>query len=163
MKTQRSLRSRISQQSCVQSIFASVAGVLLSGCASSPDELSATYVSPYKYKSYDCDQIIMEMDYVSKKTTALYYSLDKKADNDSAQMGLGLVLFWPALFFLEGGDGPEAAEYSNLKGEFDALRATAVQKKCGSENLPESPEEIIRKKAEQEKQKQSEQSAKTFL
>jgi hypothetical protein len=45
-------------------------------------------------------------------------------------MAVGLVLFWPALFFLEGGDGPEAAEYACLKGEVDALEQVAIQKKC---------------------------------
>jgi len=45
-------------------------------------------------------------------------------------MGIGLVLFWPALFFLEGGDGPEAAEYTRLRGEVDAMRRVAVLKEC---------------------------------
>jgi len=45
-------------------------------------------------------------------------------------MGVGLVLFWPALFFLEGGDGPQAAEYSRLRGEVDAMRRAAVHKEC---------------------------------
>jgi hypothetical protein len=47
------------------------------------------------------------------------------------------VLFWPALFFLEGGDGAEAQEYARLKGEFDALQQMSVQKRC---NLPQEPE-----------------------
>ncbi|HEB98353.1 MAG TPA: metal ABC transporter ATP-binding protein [Thiotrichales bacterium] len=127
--------------------------VAMVGCATAPDKLPTTYVSPLKYKDYDCDQIIMEMDYVSKRTTDLYQSLDKKADNDAVQMGVGLILFWPALFLLEGGDGPEAQEYSNLRGEFEALRTAAVQKKCGHENIPKSPEEIIREKAQQEKKR----------
>jgi hypothetical protein len=42
----------------------------------------------------------------------LYASLKKKADNDTAQMTVGMLLLWPTLFFLEGGDGPEASEYS---------------------------------------------------
>lgn len=57
-------------------------------------------------------------------------------------MGVGLVLFWPSLFFLEGGDGPEAAEFSQLKGEFEALRQNSVQKECGIAKL--SPEDIIK-------------------
>jgi hypothetical protein len=126
-------------------------GALLSACATQPEDLSTTYVSPLKYSKYDCDQVISEMDYVSKHTSALYASLDKKADNDAAQMGVGLVLFWPTLFFLEGGDGPEAVEYSNLKGDFEALRTVAVKKKCGADSLPKSPEELI-KEAEQAKQ-----------
>jgi hypothetical protein len=45
-------------------------------------------------------------------------------------MAIGLILFWPALFFLEGGDGPQAAEYARLRGEVDALERVAIVKKC---------------------------------
>ena len=96
--------------------------LLLVGCASNPNKIPASYVSPFKYKAYDCDQIIVEMDYVSKRTVRLFNSLEKDHKNDQAQMGVGLLLFWPTLFFLEGGDGPEAAQYADLKGEFEALR-----------------------------------------
>jgi len=44
--------------------------------------------------------------------------------------GLG----WLGLATLEGGDGPESYEYANLKGEYDALRWAATEKKC---ELPE--------------------------
>ena len=126
----------------------------MSSCASQPEEMSTAYVSPLKYKDYDCDQITMEMEYISQRTVTLYNQLKKKADNDAVQMGIGLVLFWPALFFLEGGDGPEAAEYATLKGEFEALRTASVQKKCDADRLPPSPEEIIEKRAEEEKREQ---------
>ena len=62
----------------------------------------------------------------------LYTSLDDEADADEAQMAIGLILFWPALFFLEGGDGPEAAEYAQLKGESEALERAAIAKRCSS-------------------------------
>ena len=88
---------------------------IIVGCASNPDKIDAAYVSPLKYKDYDCDQIAMEMDYIGQRTTKLYARLKKERSKDNAQMGVGLVLFWPALLFLEGGDGPEAAEFSQLK------------------------------------------------
>ena len=125
--------------------------LLLVGCASNPNKIPASYVSPFKYKAYDCDQIIVEMDYVSKRTVRLFNSLEKDHKNDQAQMGVGLLLFWPTLFFLEGGDGPEAAQYADLKGEFEALRQASVQKRCEIEM--ESPDEIIEKIAEQNKKK----------
>jgi hypothetical protein len=46
-------------------------------------------------------------------------------------MGVGLVLFWPTLFFLEGGDGADAAEYKRLRGEYEALQEASVHKKFG--------------------------------
>jgi len=102
----------------------------LAGCASSPDKIQTSYVSPIQYKDYDCDQITGELERVSRRANELHGSLQKTSDNDTAQMAVGMVLFWPALFFLEGGDGPEAQEYSRLKGERDTLEKTAVQKKC---------------------------------
>ena len=126
---------------------------VLVGCASNPDKIDSAYVSPLKYKDYDCDQVAMEMDYVGQKTTKLYGRLKDERQADTWQMGVGLVLFWPTLFLLEGGDGPEAAEYAQLKGEHKALRKTSVQKKCAIE--AKSPEEIIK-----EAQEEAEQEAK---
>ena len=119
------------------------------GCATHPDKISATYVSPVIYKNHDDDQIIAEMAHIGRRTSELYNSLKKEANNDSVQMGVGLLLFWPTLFFLEGGDGPEAAEYARLKGEYEALRKIAVQRKLDPTIIPPSPEEIV-KKYEQE-------------
>ena len=45
-------------------------------------------------------------------------------------MGVGLVLFWPSLFFIKG-DGATAAELGRLKGEMDAIEQASIQKNCG--------------------------------
>jgi hypothetical protein len=115
----------------------------LFSCATNPDKIAATYVSPLKYRNYDDEQIILEMDYVGQRTSELYQRLKRKASGDKWQTGAGLLLFWPALFLLEGGDGPEAAEYARLKGEYEALRQAAVQKKITMNSLPPSPEQIV--------------------
>ena len=103
---------------------------ILSGCASDPASISAASVSPVQYSGYDCAQVIADLDRVTKRANELNAELTKKADNDTAQMTVGMILFWPALFFLEGGDGPEAAEYARLKGEKEALEKTAISKQC---------------------------------
>ncbi len=109
-----------------------VAGCLLAvGCASQPDNIKSSYVSPVQYESYDCRQVQSEMQRVSHRASELRGDLKTKADIDAVQMGVGLVLFWPAIFFLEGGDGAEASEYARLKGEKEALEQAAIQKKCG--------------------------------
>ena len=131
---------------------------ILFGCATQPEDIQSTYVSPLTYRNYDCDQIALEMDNVSHRTSELYTQLNNKANNVAAQMGVGLVLFWPALFFLEGGDGPEATEYSRLKGEYGALQKNAVQKKCALNTLPPSPQEIIEQKKQEEAKKAEEAS-----
>ena len=117
--------------------------VFLSSCAKNPDKIAAAYVSPLKYRNYDADQIVLEMDYVGQRTNELYQRLKKKATGDKWKTGIGLVLFWPTLLALDGGDGPESTEYARLKGEYEALRQAAVQKKISINALPPSPEEII--------------------
>jgi hypothetical protein len=120
----------------------------LAGCATSPEEIETAYVSPVKYDAYNCNQIAMEMGGVTERTVALHRRLDKKASDDKIQAGVGAVLFWPALFFLEGGDGPEAAEYAGLKGDYAALRQAATQKQCDAATLPPAPESVIQAEAE---------------
>jgi len=121
----------------------------LVSCATHPKKIGAAYVSPYKYKDYDCDQLEFEMDNVSQRTVILYHSLKKEADTDKAQGWIGALLFWPALLLLEGGDGPEAAEYAQLKGEYKALHTNSVEQKCMIAS--KSPEEIINKSVEADK------------
>ena len=117
----------------MKAIIVLAASSLIIGCATQPSDLPTTYVSPNLYQHYSCEQITMEMNRTSRKANELQARLKKDADNDAAQMAVGLIIFWPTLFFLEGGDGPEAAEYSRLKGEFEALEEVSVQKKCGVE------------------------------
>ena len=104
--------------------------LVLAGCASDPGKISTQYVSELQYQSYTCNQLAMESRRVSARTSELYGRVKKLADNDQAQMAVGLILLWPTLFFLEGGDGPEAAEYGRLKGEAEAIERAAITKNC---------------------------------
>lgn len=103
--------------------------LLLASCADHTHEIPAQYVSPLQYQSYNCSQISQEMERVSRRAQQVAYDVNKNADGDSAAMGVGLILFWPALFFIDG-DSPQAQEYARLKGEFDALEQAAIQKDC---------------------------------
>ena len=115
------------------------AATLLVGFASQPEEIAPQYVSSIQYQDYDCKQLGGEVARVSRRVSELHASLEKTADNDAAQMGVGLILFWPTLFFLEGGDGAQAQEYARLKGERDAIEQISVKKKCGIDFQPITP------------------------
>ena len=101
----------------------------LAACAKSTGEIAPQYVSPMQYKSYDCEQIEMEMQTLSRRISQVGGQVDETASTDKAQTAIGILLLWPTLFFLDG-DTPQAAEYSRLRGEFDALQQSATQKKC---------------------------------
>ena len=104
--------------------------ILISSCASPPDEIARAYVSPLQYQNYDCEQISIEKANVERQVNDLYSNLKSKAETDQSQMGLGVILLWPLLFTLEGGDGVAANEYSLMKGQYKALQTASVQKKC---------------------------------
>ena len=111
--------------------------------------MTASYVSPLIYQSFDCQQLVMESDRVSRRVQSMHAKLDEKESDDSAKMAVGLILFWPALFFLDG-DEDGAIEYKRLKGESEAIHQTAIAKKCDLRLLaPSMPKEV--KKTEEEK------------
>jgi len=113
-------------------VVGSVTLGLLSGCATAPENIGARYVSPAQYSSYDCDQIQQELQRVEGRVSQVSGQQQKKASSDQIAMGVGIVLFWPALFFLAGNDQKE--ELSSLKGTYDALAQAAIQKKCTINN-----------------------------
>lgn len=109
---------------------AGIAGAAaLSACASSPKKIEAAYVSPVKYQEFTCDQLALERTAVAHRANVLYHSLKKRSDADAAKMGVGAVLFLPTLFFLKG-NGPAAAEFARLKGDYTALRLNAEDRGC---------------------------------
>lgn len=103
--------------------------LVVAGCAKSSNEISTTYVSPLQYQHMSCGEINSELVRVSSRVAELGGTLDEAASNDAAITGLGVVLFWPALFAL-GGTGSQEAEYGRLKGEYDALNQLAIQRNC---------------------------------
>lgn len=107
---------------------AMLALMMLAGCATPPDKISASYVSPMEYADYSCTQIRSELRRVQRRVTQVTGAQKKQADNDAVAMGVGLVLFWPALFFLAGDDQQE--ELARLKGEYEALQQASIQKDC---------------------------------
>jgi hypothetical protein len=104
------------------------AWTFLYGCASKPETVSASYVSPLTYQPYDCDQIRGELMRVNRHVMEVTGQQQNTADRDAVALGVGLVIFWPALFFMIGGD--KSQELGRLKGEYDALEQTAIIKKC---------------------------------
>lgn len=99
------------------------------GCATSSKDIAPAYISPMQYQSYDCDQLAGELGRIQTRVNQLTGRLDEAATNDKVLMGVGLILFWPALFAL-GGTKQQEAEYARLRGEYDALQQVAIQKKC---------------------------------
>jgi len=103
----------------------------LSACAQSADKVTAAYVPTTLYTGDTCTQLRQEQARVVAQVNHLTGEQDKKAQNDAVAMGVGLVLFWPALFLLAA-DKDESGQLSQMKGQYDAILAAGAQKGCWS-------------------------------
>jgi hypothetical protein len=106
-----------------------VISAFIAGCATAGKDIATAYVSPIQYSNYDCDQLRQELARVQGRVGQLSGRLDEAASNDKAITGVGIILFWPALFAL-GGTKQQEAELSRLKGEYEALEISSTNKKC---------------------------------
>ena len=102
--------------------------LLFTGCAKKAEDISAIYVSPMQYQHYSCEQLQSEMVRVSAKVSEVAGIQNKAHTRDTVATTVGLIVFWPALFFLASGD--KAEELSRLKGEYEALQQASIQKNC---------------------------------
>lgn len=104
---------------------------VLTGCSTASQNITAEYISPNQYQSYDCEQLTLEATRILVRVKQLGVRLDQAANNDKAIGVVGAILFWPALFAL-GGTKQQEAEYARLKGEYDAVSQAQIAKKCSA-------------------------------
>ena len=107
----------------------SMCSLLFVGCATSPSRISSSYVSPIEYSHLECEQIRRELVRVNRRLMEVTGAQKSAATKDAVAMGVGLVVFWPALFFIGGGGKKE--ELARLKGQYEALETVAIEKNCG--------------------------------
>jgi len=102
--------------------------VHLSACASQSNNITVQYVSPIKYNSYNCSQLEQEYSRLGSRSQTINKRQDDIAGKDAVAMGVGMILFWPALFFIDNDDHRE--EVARLKGELEAVEQGSIQKNC---------------------------------
>lgn len=103
--------------------------LIFTGCSTHPDEYNGLYVSPNKYKTYTCKQIAEEVQRLNKKIGITYENALGERHQDLALTTVGVVFFWPALFFMDG-DEMALERYGYIKGELEAFETSAKLKKC---------------------------------
>ena len=105
-----------------------ILSLMMGGCAKHPDNISANYTSSYQYQGYSCDQIIREKSLIDNKIANVSKKQKIRNGEDKVVVGIGMLLFWPILFFLLRDD--HEVELSRYKGEYDALQSKYIQNNC---------------------------------
>jgi hypothetical protein len=100
----------------------------LSACATQPSEIIATPTPTSNYSGLSCNALRAEQNRIVQNVNTLTGAQKTRADNDAAAMGVGMILFWPALFFLKG--DTNAPQLAAAKGQYDAIQSVSLQKGC---------------------------------
>jgi hypothetical protein len=100
------------------------------GCTTRPSSIDATYVSPATYQSWSCPQLQSERNRLVSEVERVSGLQRENANADAIFMGVGLILFWPALFGLAA-TKDRKDELGRLKGEYEAVDASIKSRQCG--------------------------------
>ena len=107
-----------------------IIAVTLSGCAASSGNNRTTYISPAQFQTYNCDELLAEIERIQTRVSQLTGKMDdKNSVKDKWVLGADLSLSWAALFAL-GGTKEQEAEYERLKSEYGAIQQWAITKQC---------------------------------
>ena len=111
-------------------IGGTLVALALVGCATTSDEIVASYVSPIQFERMSCRQIGEEASRVSTHLAQAAGIQDRQAEADATNTAISLILFWPSAFFIKG-DQANSVEVARLKGELNALEQVSGAKNCG--------------------------------
>ena len=114
---------------CRHAVHAAVLLCAVSGCATRSGDVVPQKTDPVEFAAWNCDRIDEESDRVQLRAADVAYAVDARVGNNMIALGLGVMVFWPALLAMRP-DGMEAQELAALKGRFEALRSVGQQRGC---------------------------------
>ena len=98
----------------------------VTGCMNMPTEtakIQGSHVSAFKYEPYDCRRLQGERETLMQRESMLAAAQQQRIATSQAQA------FWHGF---GQGDGIEAYELANVRGELAAINNTLATKSCGS-------------------------------
>lgn len=98
--------------------------IALSGCMNMPTppaQITGAYVSPLRYGGLDCARLAVELASLSRRENQLVTAQNQRIKTSEIQA------FW---FGFGQGDGIEASELANVRGEREAVRSAMDVKGC---------------------------------
>ena len=105
-------------------VVAAMFGIALSGCMNMPTptaQITGAYVSPLKYEGFDCSKLSAELASLSRRENQLVTAQSQRIKTSETQA------FW---YGYGQGDGIEASELANVRGEREAVRHAMETKGC---------------------------------
>ena len=104
--------------------LAIVLSTFLAGCMNMPtptSQITASYVSGLRYEAFDCSRLSIELDSLARRENQLVIAQEQRVKSSTMQA------FW---YGFGQGDGVEASELANVRGEKEAIRTAMQTKGC---------------------------------
>jgi len=98
--------------------------VFLSGCMNMPtppSQITGSYTSGLRYESFDCSRLSAELDSLARRENQLVVAQEQRVKTSEVQA---------CLWGFGQGDGIEASELANVRGEKEAVRKAMETKGC---------------------------------
>jgi hypothetical protein len=100
--------------------------LFLTGCfnlATPPSQISGSYTSELQYQNFTCEQLSAELSSLARRENQLATAQEQRRKSSMVQA------FWIGY---GNGDGIEAAELANVRGEKEAVRKAIESNRCGA-------------------------------
>lgn len=100
--------------------------LFLTGCfnlATPPSQISGSYTSELQYQNFTCEQLSAELSSLARRENQLATAQEQRRKSSMMQA------FWIGY---GNGDGIEAAELANVRGEKEAVRKAIEANRCGA-------------------------------
>lgn len=98
--------------------------LLLAGCfnmPTPPSQITGSYTSSLKYEEHSCSRLAPELNSLSRRENQLIVAQEQRINSS------GVQAFWLGY---GTGDGIEASELANVRGEKEAVRKAMEVKQC---------------------------------
>ena len=92
-------------------------------------EVQAARISVAPYLSMDCKALTTEQNSLLNQARALGAQVDSEFDSDKGLEVVTWVLFWPAVFWMDG-NAESAGQLSSIKGQLEAVQEAQKINKC---------------------------------
>jgi hypothetical protein len=86
-----------------------------------PSQITGSYTSGLRYEDFDCQKLSTELDSLARRENQLVIAQEQRIKTSQTQA------FW---WGFGQGDGIEASELANVRGEKEVVRKTMDTKKC---------------------------------
>ena len=104
--------------------FIIIIGMTLSGCMNMPtppSQITSSYTSGLNYKNFTCEELAAELASLARRENQLVIAQEQRIKTSKVQA------FW---WGYGQGDGVEASELANVRGEKEAVRKAMEFKGC---------------------------------